>query len=65
MTGVEFSGGMEEALKRLETGENPEQIEAELGNLMEGEEDPFVLPGKKRKGGRKAPPARDQTLYEM
>lgn len=65
MTGVEFSGGMEEALRRLEGGENPEQIESELGNLMEGEEEPFVLPGKKRSGNRKAPPARDQKLYEM
>ncbi len=62
MTGVEFGGGMEEALKRLEAGENPDEIEKELGELMEGDEDPFIV---SRKGRRKAPPVRDETLYEM
>lgn len=66
MSGLELTGGMEEALKRLESGENPEQIESELGNLMDSGEEPFVLPGKKGKGrGRKSPPARDTKLYEM
>lgn len=62
MTGVEFGGSMEEALKRLEAGEDPEQIERELGDLMEGEDDAFMI-SKRRQ--RKAPPARDETLYEM
>jgi putative FmdB family regulatory protein len=33
MTGVEFGGSMEEALKRLEAGEDPESIEKDLGDL--------------------------------
>ena len=33
MTGVEFGGGMEEALSRLEAGEDPEQIEKEMPGL--------------------------------
>ncbi len=66
MTGLELSGGMEEALKRLESGANPDEIESEMGNLMDGEEDPFVMPGKKGKGaGIKRPPARDSKLHEM
>jgi putative FmdB family regulatory protein len=68
MTGMEFGRGMEEALGRLEAGENPEQIEQELGDAMEGE-DPFVLPGgkgrKKDASARRGAPARDKTLYEM
>lgn len=64
MTGVEFGGSMEEALKRLESGEDPEQIEKDLGGLMDSDDDAFVI--SRKGGGRKAvPPARDNTLYEM
>ena len=69
MTGVEFGHGMEEALGRLEAGEDPERIEEQMGDAME-QEDPFVLPGgkgskKSRAGGRHGAPQRDKTLYEM
>lgn len=63
MSGVEFGGGMEDALKRLEAGENPDEIEKELGEIMDGEEDPFVISQKGIKSKR--PPLRDETLYEM
>jgi len=39
-TGLPLGGGMEEAIRRMEAGEDPEQIEAELGDVLEGE-DPF------------------------
>ena len=45
MTGLKLGDGMDEALRRMEKGEDPEQIEAELGDLLE--EDPFLLQGKK------------------
>jgi len=66
MTGLEFGEGMEEAMNRLEAGEDPEQIEAEMGDAMEGEE-PFVVPGKGKAGsGRpRVEPRRDSTLHEM
>jgi len=38
--GVGLGPSMEEALKRMEAGEDPEQIEAEMGDLLEQEE-PF------------------------
>lgn len=63
MTGMEFGGSMEEALRRLEAGENPEEIEKDLGDIMEGEEDPFVISQKTAK--KQKPPERDNTLYEM
>lgn len=65
MTGVELGAGMREALSRMERGEDPEQIEAEMGDLLENEE-PFILPGKRRTGrnGRLAP-ERDETLYDL
>ncbi|MFO7706770.1 MAG: FmdB family zinc ribbon protein [Desulfobacterales bacterium] len=65
MTGLELGPGMTEALRRMERGEDPDQIEAEMGDLLEGE-DPFLLPGKKGgKNSRRPAPARDETLYEL
>jgi putative FmdB family regulatory protein len=66
MTGMELGAGMEEALRRMERGEDPEQVEAEMGDLLESEE-PFVLPEKRGKGARGArrAPLRDETLYDL
>ena len=65
-TGLELGVGMQEALHRMENGEDPEQIESEMGDLLEAE-DPFLMPGKK--GGRKQtdflPPIQDETLYDL
>lgn len=69
MTGIEYGKGMEEALGRMEAGEDPEKVESEMGDLMEAEE-PFVLQGKKgkpnvRRKQRASVPRRDDTLYEL
>jgi len=65
MTGMNLGSGMEEALRRMEAGEDPEQIEQEMGDLLEGE-DPFTFGDKKPgKNLKKRPPVRDETLYEL
>ncbi len=66
MTGMELGPGMQEALRRMESGEDPEQIESELGDVL-GEEDPFLLSGKKGKilMGRQKVPIRDDVLYDL
>ncbi len=53
-------------LERMEKGEDPEQVEAEMGDLLEGE-DPFLLPNAKVKETKvKRPePMRDETLYDL
>ncbi|MBE9582543.1 MAG: zinc ribbon domain-containing protein [Proteobacteria bacterium] len=63
-TGASLGPGMEEALKRVEAGEDPEQIEAELGDIME-EEEPFMFEGKKGKRVKGGRPRHDETLYEL
>lgn len=63
-TGLNLGPGMEEALHRLERGEDPEQIEAEMGDLLEGEE-PFTFGQKGKKGARKPKPRVDETLYDL
>jgi putative FmdB family regulatory protein len=66
MTGLKLGDGMDEALRRMERGEDPEQVEAELGDVLEAE-DPFSFQEKKAKtikAGRMEP-LRDETLYDL
>lgn len=66
MTGLKLGEGMEEALNRLEFGEDPEQIEEEMGDSL-AEEDPFLAPDEKgrRRARPRRVPRRDPKLYEM
>lgn len=65
MTGLELGGGMEEALRRMERGDDPEQIEADLGDILESEK-PFQITAKKGGiGSRRPAPRRDETLYDL
>ena len=63
MTGVKLGDGMQEALNRLESGEDPDAIEAEMGDILESQ-DPFQ-PGQTRSRGKKSAPLRDETLYDL
>ena len=64
MTGLNLGPGMEEALSRMEAGEDPETIEAEMGDLLEGEE-PFTFEKKQLRLPRTRPPAVDEKLYDL
>jgi len=64
MTGLNLGAGMEEALSRMEAGEDPEAIEAEMGDLLEGEE-PFIFEKKQARIPKYRPPAVDETLYDL
>jgi len=66
MTGLNLSDGLQEALHRMERGEDPEKIEAEMGDLLEND-DPFQLKGAKARtdGATRRPPSRDETLYDL
>ena len=72
-TGMPVAAGMEEALRRMEAGDDPEKIEEEMGDAME---DPFGAAGgapdarepKKalaRLRRRVLPPSVDPDLHEM
>jgi len=64
MTGLRMGKGMQEALERMEAGEDPEKIEAEMGDILE-EEEPFLVSEKKTIKQRSQAPRRDTTLYEL
>jgi len=72
-TGLPLGSGMEEALRRMESGEDPEKIEEEMGDTME---DPFgagsadPAPGDARKAlsslrRRVLPPSVDPELHDL
>lgn len=68
-TGMDLGPTMQEAMRRMEAGEDPDAVEQELGDALE-EEDPFLMG---QKGGLRGAarnllrgaPRRDETLYEM
>ncbi len=64
MTGMPLGEGMEEAMRRLEAGEDPEAVEEELGDQIE-REDPFETPRRQEIRRRRTPPSRDPTLYDL
>jgi len=64
MTGMELGESAEQALSRLEAGEDPDQIEAEMGDLFDGK-DLFNQKKLKRLKKRYLPPEHDDTLYTL
>lgn len=66
-TGMRLGRGMEEAMRRMEAGEDPDKIEEEMGDLLEQEEPILGTEGASLKSLHKRlrPPTVDDTLYEM
>ena len=66
MSGMPIGGAMEEALNRMEAGEDPDSIEEDLGDRLE-KEDPFQSPSKTLRAlkRRQKQPTRDQKLYDL
>lgn len=68
-TGLKIGGGMEEAMRRMEAGEDMDQIEAELGDVLENESEMFDFSNasKSLKHWRQqhTRPQVDDTLYEL
>jgi len=66
MTGISLGDGMQEALNRLEAGEDPDQIEAEMGDLLS--DDAELLKAAKKAGRATTPrpaPTYDDDLYYL
>ncbi|MCI5164851.1 MAG: zinc ribbon domain-containing protein [Candidatus Electrothrix sp. GM3_4] len=64
-TGISMGEQMEEALSRMESGEDPDQLEQEMGGLLDSD-DAFSLDGLKKKirSGTRLP-VHDETLHEL
>jgi len=64
-SGLDLGDGMQEAIARLEAGEDPEQIEQEMGDIFEGTDPLAMLKKKGGSSGSSARPHRDETLYDL
>lgn len=63
-TGISLGDAMEEAISRMEAGEDPEQVEREMGDLVN--EDDFSLESLRKKAVKSArKPAHDEKLYRL
>ena len=71
ISGERMPESMEEMMRRLEAGEDPEKLEEEFGDVLEeelpeGETDTLDSGATGRaKTRRRAPPLRDPTLYDL
>ena len=66
-TGMNMGEGMEEAIRRMEAGEDPDKVEEELGDVLDGE-DPFSTGEAKLRGivrRMSEAPAEDPEIYDM
>lgn len=68
-TGMKFGDGMEEAMRRMEAGEDPDKIEEEMGDLLDDEGEMFGEGSVKAKlramAGKMNKPKVDDGLYDM
>ncbi len=63
-TGVNLGESMEEALSRMEAGEDPDQVEKEMGDVLNEGDISFEALKKKGAAGRKLP-FHDEKLYDL
>lgn len=64
-TGVSMGDGIEEAISRLERGEDPDTIEQEMGGMLDDESALFTRQGIRGLKRRYAAPAHDDRLYRL
>jgi hypothetical protein len=66
-TGLRMGEGLEEAMRRLEAGEDPDAIEEQMGDLLEDEDLLFDTskPDRSTTPKKRRPPEVDPELYEL
>jgi putative FmdB family regulatory protein len=67
VTGMQPNETMLEAMRRMEAGEDPDRIDEEMGDALDGEGDPFAGPESKSRKWKRMfeAPNVDPELYEM
>ena len=62
--GLDLGDAMEEAITRMEAGEDPDQVEQEMGDLLDQDDLSLNALTKKVKSVR-SEPVRDEKLYKL
>ena len=67
VTGMDLGQGMEEAIRRMEAGEDLDKIEEEMGDLLEADGPEIGASDRsfRRLSRRLRPPEVDETLYDL
>jgi hypothetical protein len=67
VTGMQPNDAMQEAIRRMEAGEDPDRIDEEMGDALDGDGDPFAGPEPKLKKWKRMfeAPDVDPELYEL
>lgn len=64
-SGLQFNRDLQEAIQRIEKGDDPEKVGAEMDEIIGTGEGTFA-PGDRGRNRQKAPPlVRDETLYDL
>ena len=66
--GIELGDSVEEAIGRLEAGDDPDEIEATLGNSFDDDANPFSVKSRSMLGAirrKYLPPKTDPALYDL
>ncbi len=63
-TGLNLGDAMEEAMSRMEAGEDPDQIEQEMGDLL-GDDDFSIEALRKKVKSDRPKPVQDEKLYKL
>ncbi|MBN1277548.1 MAG: zinc ribbon domain-containing protein [Deltaproteobacteria bacterium] len=64
MTGMDLGPGIEEAIARMEAGEDPEKIEAEMGDFLD-DEDSSGFRQRPARSRKYRPPQVDERIYDL
>lgn len=64
-SGIQFNQEICDAMRRIESGEDPEAVGDEIDEIIGTGEDAFVPPDRARALGKAPPPTRDETLYDL
>lgn len=64
--GINFGDGINEAVRRMEAGEDPDSIEADMGDVLESEDPSTMFASKKGAPRlRRNAPVKDDNVYEL
>ena len=64
-SGIKFNDDISDAIGRMEKGEDPDVVGADMDAIIESGTDVFVPNDRKHKSGQRQPPVKDPALYEM
>jgi putative FmdB family regulatory protein len=64
-SGLQFNRDIRDAMRRIESGEDPDVVSAEMEEIIGTGDGTFEPSDRARSSGKTPPPTRDETLYDL